>query len=121
MLIVTHGFEKKKIYLFLKFGDNPNTEKLLIDLGKLVIKNFFKVKKELIESIQKYNLNLVKLESNENMDNELETLRNCDNTTVRFEDVSAIIEKRKLLCQNLFNTNKNKLEWPPAKKIKIQT
>jgi len=83
-----------------------------------VIKNFFKVRRELTDTIQKFDLNLLKLESNENMDIEMEELRSGDKIKTCFADVSAILEKRKRLCQKLFNSSSN-FEFPPAKKIKI--
>ena len=77
--------------------------KLSLDFGKLVIKNFFKVKRELIESIQKFNLNLITFESNDNMDIELEALRANESSTIG--DISRTLEVRKRSCEELFNTD----------------
>lgn len=80
--------------------------KLSLDLDKLVIKNFFKVKRELTESIQKFSLHLTRFESNDNMDTELEAMKN---NSTSFSDVMETLEKRKRACDDLFiETTKTK-------------
>ena len=90
-----------------KSGENT----LSLDLDKLVIKNFFKVKRELIESIQKFDLNLTRFESNDNMDTELDSIR----TGASFSDVLQTLEKRKRACDYLFTESSSVL----TKKLKV--
>ncbi len=90
-----------------KSGENTFS----LDLDKLVIKNFFKVKRELIESIQKFDLNLTRFESNDNMDTELDSIR----TGASFSDVLQTLEKRKRACDDLFTESSSVL----TKKLKV--
>lgn len=88
-------------------------EKLSLDLGKHVIKNFFKVKRELTERIQKFNLNLITFDSNDNMDKEFVLLK--ENSETKFIDVMNSLETRKRTCQHLFSKENSS----DSKRIKV--
>ena len=84
--------------------ETNNDEKISLNLGKLVIENFFKVKRELTESIQKYELNMTVSESNDTMDIEFNSMQLKEET--QFTDVIQTLERRKRACEDLFDINK---------------
>ncbi len=79
-----------------------------INLAKLVIRNFFKVKRELTESLQSHNLNLINFESSDNLDNELKNLWNKSSADLTFTDIIDKIERRKRACSTELNLNTKK-------------
>ena len=79
-----------------KNNNNNNS----INLGRLVIRNFFKVKRQIIENLKIYNLNLINSESSDNLDNELNNLNEKDLT---YENIDEKIQLRKRVCSGEFN------------------
>ena len=80
-----------------------------ISLGKLVIRNFFKVKRELTESLKSHNLNLINFDSSDNLDNELNSMLNKSGNNLTFTNLINKIEERKRACSTELNLNTKKM------------
>jgi hypothetical protein len=81
--------------------ENNNNHNNSINLGRLVIRNFFKVKRQIIENLKIYNLNLmISSESSDNLDNEL---NNLDEKDLTYENIDEKIQLRKRVCSGELN------------------
>jgi len=101
----------KIMELKYEFTSLNSKETSSINLGRLVIRNFFKVKRELIENLKIYQLNLIQVESSDNLDNELNSLLNDQaGHLLSYENVNEKIQLRKRVCSGEFNNIKKKLK-----------
>lgn len=88
----------------LKYDFKPSkSDENSISLGRLVIKNFFKVKRQLTDNMKNFNLNLIKFESSDNLDNELNSLN--ENNSFTYMDIVDRIEVRKRACSIDLNSS----------------